>query len=77
MYELADYELDAVAAGQNPNVQVGNLVAANVVVGDVLSDNTVILENVLSGNTTQVAVGVAVALLSGATGVGIVQRLPA
>ena len=73
MYELTDAELDGVAAGSNQ----GNAGAGLVVVGanigditvtDVLSHNAV-LNNNLNGNTVQVPIGVAVAVLSGATGV--------
>jgi hypothetical protein len=37
MYELSDSELDMVAGGANPVIQVGDLIAANVEVTDVLS----------------------------------------
>ncbi len=74
--ELSDAELDAVAAGANPNVQVGDLVAANVNVS-ALNGNTVTLTDVLSQNNVQVPIGIAVALLSGATGVGLLNKLPA
>jgi len=71
--ELTDAELDLVSAGQNQGAF--GLVAANignVLNGfsiDVLNGNTVTLTNVLSGNNVQVPIGVAVAVLSGATGV--------
>jgi len=77
MHELTDAELDAVAAGS----QQGQLGTGLVVVGaqigditvtDVLSHNAV-LNNSLNGNTVQVPIGVAVAVLSGAT--GVTQRL--
>jgi hypothetical protein len=70
--ELTDAELDAVAAGQLTQGAFG-LVAANlgVTVGNVtinaLNGNTVDLT--VSGNNVQVPIGVAVAVLSGATGV--------
>jgi hypothetical protein len=76
MYELSDSELDMVAAGQ-PLIQAGNLINANVQVADVLSHNQVTLTNVLSNNTVQVAAGIAVAVLSGATGAGVLNQLPA
>jgi hypothetical protein len=69
MYELSDSELDMVAGGANPVIQVGDLIAANVEVTDVLSHNQVTLTNLLNNNTVQVAAGIAVAVLSGATGV--------
>jgi hypothetical protein len=70
--ELSDAELDAVAAGQVTQGAFG-LVAANlgVTVGNVtinaLNGNTVDLT--VSGNNVQVPIGIAVAVLSGATGV--------
>jgi hypothetical protein len=70
--ELTDAELDAVAAGQQSNHGTG-LVVVNAAIGpitvtDVASHNA-ILNNSLNGNTVQVPIGVAVAVLSGATGV--------
>jgi hypothetical protein len=76
MYELSDSELDMVAGGANPVIQVGDLIAANVEVTDVLSHNRVTLTNLLNNNTVQVAAGIAVAVLSGATGVGVLNKLP-
>lgn len=77
MYELNDAELDAVAAGQQSNHGAGLVVVgANIgpiTVTDVASHNA-ILNNSLNGNTVQVPVGVAVAVLSGAT--GVLQNLP-
>jgi len=74
--ELTGAELDAVAAGQQTNHGVGLVVVgANVgpiTVTDVLSHNAV-LNNSANGNTVQVPIGVAVAVLSGAT--GVLQRL--
>ena len=72
--ELTDAELDAVSAGQTLQGASG-LVAANI--GNVLNGiqisalngHTVTLTDVASHNNIQVPVGVAVALLSGATGV--------
>ncbi len=75
MYVLSDAELDLVAAG-NPLIQASNLINANVEVTDVLSHNQVTLTNILSGNQVQVAAGIAVAVLSGATGVGLLNKLP-
>ena len=70
--ELTDAELDAVAAGQQTNNGTGLVVVgANIgpiTVTDVLSHNAV-LNNSLNGNTVTVPIGVAVAVLSGATGV--------
>lgn len=73
MYELTDAQLDAVAAGSNQGQHGTGLVVAGVQVGDitvtdVLSHNA-ILNNSANGNTVQVPIGVAVAVLSGATGV--------
>jgi len=74
--ELTGAELDSVAAGQQTNHGVGLVVVgANVgpiTVTDVLSHNAV-LNNSANGNTVQVPIGVAVAVLSGAT--GVLQRL--
>lgn len=70
--ELSDAELDVVAAGQQTNNGVGLVVVgANIgpiSVTDVASHNAV-LNNSLNGNTVTVPIGVAVAVLSGATGV--------
>lgn len=70
--ELTDAELDAVAAGQQTNNGTGLVVVgANIgpiTVTDVLSHNAV-LNNSLNNNTVTVPIGVAVAVLSGATGV--------
>lgn len=73
MYELTSAELDAVAAGSNQGNNGTGLVVVGANVGDitvtdVLSHNAV-LNNSLNGVTVQVPVGVAVAVLSGATGV--------
>jgi hypothetical protein len=74
--ELTDAELDAVAAGQQSNNGTGLVVVgANIgpiTVTDVLSHNAV-LNNSLNNNTVTVPIGVAVAVLSGAT--GVTQRL--
>ena len=75
MYLLTDAELDAVSAG-SPLIQAGNLINANVQVTDVLSHNQVTLTNIASNNTVQVAAGIAVAVLSGATGAGVLNQLP-
>jgi hypothetical protein len=70
--ELTDAELDLVGAGQQSNNGTGLVVVgANIgpiTVTDVLSHNA-ILNNSLNGNTVQVPIGVAVAVLSGAAGV--------
>jgi hypothetical protein len=70
--ELTEAELDAVGAGQQSNHGTGLVVVgANIgpiTVTDVLSHNA-ILNNSLNGNTVTVPIGVAVAVLSGATGV--------
>ena len=74
--ELDDAELDLVGAGQQSNNGVGLVVVgANIgpiTVTDVLSHDA-ILNNSLNGNTVQVPIGVAVAVLSGAA--GVTQRL--
>jgi len=77
MYELTSAELDAVAAGANQGQHGTGLVVVGAQIGDitvtdVLSHNAV-LNNSLNGVTVQVPIGVAVAVLSGATGVA--QRL--
>ncbi len=73
MRELTDLELDAVAAGSQQTQHGTGLVVVGAQIGDitvtdVLSHNAV-LNNSLNGNTVQVPIGVAVAVLSGATGV--------
>jgi len=73
MRELTDAELDVVAAGANQGQNGTGLVVVGAQIGDiavtdVLSHNAV-LNNSLNGVTVQVPVGVAVAVLSGATGV--------
>ena len=74
MRQLTDAELDAVAAGsqQGQNgtglvvgAQIGDI---SVTAVDILSHNAV-LNNSLNGVTVQVPIGVAVAVLSEATGV--------
>jgi hypothetical protein len=76
MRQLTDVELDAVGAGQQGQVGTGLVVVGaqigDITVTDVLSHNAV-LNNSLNGVTVQVPIGVAVAVLSGATGVA--QRL--
>ena len=76
MYELIDSELDMVAGGAPPFIQAGDLVAVGIQVTDVASHNQVTLENIANNNTVQVAAGIAVAVLSGATGVGVMNKLP-
>ena len=70
--ELTDAELDAVGAGQNTQGGVG-LVNVGAQIGDItvdaLNNNRVTLTDVVSHNTLTTGVGVAVAILSGATGV--------
>jgi hypothetical protein len=75
MRELTSAELDAVAAGANQGQHGTGLVVVGAQIGDitvtavdVLSHNA-ILNNSLNGVTVQVPIGVAVAILSGATGV--------
>jgi hypothetical protein len=75
MTELIDAELDAVAAGSNQGQNGTGLVVVGAQIGDIsvtavdiLSHNAV-LNNSLNGVTVQVPIGVAVAVLSGATGV--------
>ena len=74
--ELTDAELDAVAAGQQTNNGTGLVVVgANIgpiTVTDVLSHNA-ILNNSVNNNTVTVPIGVAVAVLGGAS--GITRRL--
>lgn len=76
--ELSDAELDLVAAGQVNQGALGlvaaNIGANNILNGtnirvDALNGNQVTLTDVLSGNTVTTGIGVAVAVLSGATGV--------
>jgi len=73
MHQLTDAELDLVAAGSNQGQNGTGLVVIGAQIGDitvmdVLSHNAV-LNNSLNGVTVQVPIGVAVAVLSGATGV--------
>jgi len=73
MQKLEDRELDLVAAGANQGQNGTGLVVVGAQIGDimvtdVLSHNAV-LNNSLNGVTVQVPIGVAVAVLSGATGV--------
>ena len=75
MTALTDAELDAVAAGSNQGQNGTGLVVVGAQIGDIsvtavdiLSHNAV-LNNSLNGVTVQVPIGVAVAVLSGATGV--------
>ncbi len=72
MHQLTDAELDAVSAGQQTNNGTGLVVVgANIgpiTVTDVLSHNAV-LNDSLNNNTVTVPIGVAVGILSGATGV--------
>jgi hypothetical protein len=75
--ELTDAELDAVAAGANQNQNGTGLVVVGAQIGDItvtdVASHNAILNNSLNGNTVQVPIGVAVAVLSGAT--GVTQRL--
>jgi hypothetical protein len=75
MRQLTDAELDAVAAGSQQGQNGTGLVVVGAQIGDIsvtavdiLSHNAV-LNNSLNGVTVQVPIGVAVAVLSGATGV--------
>jgi len=90
MYELTDAELDAVAAGETPLQILGQLGLVNVGVPIQISDvdvlngspitlqlldnNQIEIKNVLNGNTVQVGVGAAVAILGGVAG-GLVRQL--
>ena len=76
--ELTDAELDAVAAGQVNQGALGlvaaNIGANNILNGtnlrvDALNGNTITLTDIANGNTITTGIGVAVAVLSGATGV--------
>jgi|tagenome__1003787_1003787.scaffolds.fasta_scaffold15430304_1 hypothetical protein len=77
MYELTDAQLDAVAAGSNQGNNGTGLVVVDANIGDItvtdVASHNAILNNSLNGNTVQVPIGVAVAVLSGAT--GVTQRL--
>jgi hypothetical protein len=70
--ELTDAELDVVAAGLNAQHGAGLVVVGaqigDITVTDVASHNA-ILNNSLNDVTVEVPIGVAVAVLSGATGV--------
>jgi hypothetical protein len=75
MHQLTDAELDPVAAGANQGQNGTGLVVVGAQIGDitvtavdVLSHNA-ILNNSVNHNNVQVPIGVAVAVLSGATGV--------
>ena len=77
MYELVDRELDAVAAGSAQGQHGTGLVVVGAQIGDItvtdVASHNAILNNSLNNVTVQVPIGVAVAVLSGATGVA--QRL--
>ena len=76
MYELTDLELDAVAAGSQGNNGTG-LVVVGANIGPItvtdVANHVVTLTDVANGNTVQVPIGVAVAVLGGAP--GVVQHL--
>jgi hypothetical protein len=73
MHQLTDAELDLVAAGSNQGQNGTGLVVVGAQIGDItvtdVASHNAILNNSLNGNTVQVPIGVAVAVLSGATGV--------
>ena len=73
MYELTDAQLDAVAAGSNQGNNGTGLVVVGANIGDITVTAVDVLSHnaILNGNNTnvQVPIGVAVAVLSGATGV--------
>jgi hypothetical protein len=73
MHQLTDAELDLVAAGSNQGNNGTGLVVVGANIGDItvtdVASHNAILNNSLNGNTVQVPIGVAVAVLSGATGV--------
>ena len=73
MYELTDRELDAVAAGSQQGQHGTGLVVVGAQIGDItvtdVASHNAILNNSLNNVTVQVPIGVAVAVLSGATGV--------
>jgi hypothetical protein len=73
MHELTDRELDAVAAGSAQGQNGTGLVVVGAQIGDItvtdVASHNAILNNSVNGNTVQVPIGVAVAVLSGATGV--------
>jgi hypothetical protein len=77
MHELIDLELDAVAAGSQQGQHGTGLVVVGAQIGDItvtdVASHNAILNNSLNGVTVQVPIGVAVAVLSGAT--GVLQRL--
>jgi len=73
MRELTVLEMDAVAAGQQGQAGAG-LVVVGAQIGDVtvseVAKNVAILSNGVS-----IPIGVAVAVLSGATGAGVLSQL--
>lgn len=71
--ELTDAELDAVGAGQNAQQGAG-LVVVGAQIGNVTVTDVVHNVAVLS-NGVSIPIGVAVAVLSGATGAGVLSKL--
>jgi hypothetical protein len=73
MRELTDRELDAVAAGSNQTQHGTGLVVVGAQIGDItvtdVLGHVAVLNNSVNGNTVQVPIGVAVAVLGGAAGV--------
>ena len=71
--ELSDHELDLISAGQNAQAGRG-LVVVGAQIGDVtiseVAKNVAVLSNGVS-----IPIGVAVAVLSGATGAGVLSQL--
>jgi hypothetical protein len=71
--ELSDHELDLIGAGQNTQAGRG-LVVVGAQIGDVtiseVAKNVAVLSNGVS-----IPIGVAVAVLSGATGAGVLSQL--
>ena len=74
-FELTDAELDAVSGGQLPVVGDAVNVGGIQVAVSALNGNTVTLQNILNHNTVNVPIGVAVAILGGAAGTGLVNKL--
>jgi hypothetical protein len=68
MRELTHAELDAVAAGSNQGQNGTGLVVVGAQIGDVTVTD-VLSHNAVLSNGVTIPIGVAVAVLSGATGV--------
>jgi hypothetical protein len=71
--ELSDAELDLISAGQNNQAGRG-LVVVGAQIGDVTISEVVKNVAILS-NGVSIPIGVAVAVLSGATGTGVLSQL--